>query len=91
MTITLAAVYAPIGFTQGLTGTLFREFAFTLAGAVVISGIVAVTLSPMMSVEAAEASWRGKAGFAGFVDRTFTRLENWYGAPPHGLAGLPRP
>ena len=48
MTITLAAVYAPIGFLAGLTGTLFREFAFTLAGAVIISGIVALTLSPMM-------------------------------------------
>ena len=47
MTITLAAVYAPIGFT-GLTGSLFREFAFTLAGAVIISGVVALTLSPMM-------------------------------------------
>src|SRR5262245_15100003 len=49
MTITLAAVYAPIGFTQGLTGSLFREFAFALAGAVVISGFVALTISPMMS------------------------------------------
>jgi len=49
MTITLAAVYAPIGFQGGLTGTLFKEFAFTLAGAVVISGIVALTLSPMMA------------------------------------------
>ena len=49
MTITLAAVYAPIGFQGGLTGSLFREFAFTLAGAVLISGIVALTLSPMMS------------------------------------------
>jgi multidrug efflux pump len=48
MTITLAAVYAPIGFTQGLTGDIFREFAFTLAGAVLISGFVALTLSPMM-------------------------------------------
>jgi len=48
MTITLAAVYAPIGFTQGLTGDVFREFAFTLAGAVLISGFVALTLSPMM-------------------------------------------
>ena len=44
MTLTLAAVYAPIGFLGGVTGTLFREFAFTLAGAVIISGIVAVTL-----------------------------------------------
>ena len=48
MTITLAAVYAPIGFQGGLTGSLFREFAFTLAGAVIISGVVALTLSPMM-------------------------------------------
>src|SRR5579872_4186549 len=48
MTLTLAAVYAPIGFQAGVTGALFREFAFTLAGAVVLSGIVALTLSPMM-------------------------------------------
>ncbi|MDE1462159.1 MexW/MexI family multidrug efflux RND transporter permease subunit [Spartinivicinus poritis] len=48
MTITLAAVYAPIGFMGGLTGTLFTEFAFTLAGAVIISGVIALTLSPMM-------------------------------------------
>ena len=48
MTITLAAVYAPIGFLTGLTGSLFREFAFTLAGAVIISGVIALTLSPMM-------------------------------------------
>jgi multidrug efflux pump len=49
MTITLAAVYAPIGIQGGLTGTLFKEFAFTLAGAVLVSGFVALTLSPMMS------------------------------------------
>ena len=49
MTLTLAAVYAPIGLMGGLTGTLFREFALTLAGAVIISGIVALTLSPVMS------------------------------------------
>ncbi|MDV6034443.1 MAG: efflux RND transporter permease subunit [Phycisphaera sp. RhM] len=49
MTITLATVYAPIGFQSGLTGMLFREFAFTLAAAVIVSGIVAVTLSPIMS------------------------------------------
>ena len=48
MTITLAAVYAPIGFVSGLTGALFREFAFTLAGSVIVSGIIALTLSPMM-------------------------------------------
>ena len=49
MTITLAAVYAPIGFLAGLSGALFKEFAFTLAGAVIISGIIALTLSPMMA------------------------------------------
>ncbi|MCG7393177.1 efflux RND transporter permease subunit [Microvirga sp. ACRRW] len=77
MTITLAAVYAPIGFTQGLTGSLFREFAFTLAGAVIISGIVAVTLSPMMSSKLLK-SHGSQSRFASFVDRTFTKLENWY-------------
>ncbi len=49
MTITLAAVYTPIAFQGGLTGSLFREFALTLAGAVTISGVVALTLSPVMS------------------------------------------
>ncbi|KAA5598155.1 efflux RND transporter permease subunit [Blastochloris sulfoviridis] len=78
MTITLAAVYAPIGFTQGLTGTLFREFAFTLAGAVIISGIIAVTLSPMMSSKLLKPHG-GHSGFSGVVDRVFTHVENWYG------------
>lgn len=49
MTITLALVYVPIGFVDGLVGALFKEFAFTLATAVMISGVVAVTLSPIMS------------------------------------------
>jgi multidrug efflux pump len=49
MTITLAAVYTPIGFQGGLTGSLFLEFAITLAAAVVVSGLVALTLSPVMS------------------------------------------
>lgn len=80
MTITLAAVYAPIGFVQGLTGSLFREFAFTLAGAVIISGIIAVTLSPMMSSRLLKPhAAGGQRGFAGAVDRYFTKLENWYG------------
>src|SRR5258706_9787867 len=70
MTITLAAVYAPIGIQGGLTGSLFREFAFTLAGAVLVSGIVALTLSPMMgaSLLRAEDSDRG---FAGWLNRRF--------------------
>src|SRR5260370_3249415 len=49
MTITLAAVYTPVGIQGGLTGTLFREFAFTLAGSVIVSGVVALTLSPMLA------------------------------------------
>jgi multidrug efflux pump len=77
MTITLAAVYAPIGIQGGLTGALFREFAFTLAGAVVVSGIVALTLSPMMSSKLLRAGATEK-GFAGIVNRQFDRGRNLY-------------
>src|SRR5437773_939254 len=78
MTLTLAAVYAPIGFLGGVTGTLFREFAFTLAGAVIISGIVAVTLSPMMcSLLLTRTMTQGR--FARIIDNTFSRLAQWYG------------
>ncbi|MBI1190036.1 MAG: multidrug efflux protein [Tepidisphaera sp.] len=77
MTITLAAVYTPIGFQSGLTGQLFREFAFTLAAAVVISGIVAVTLSPIMSAWMVPAE--GKEGwFTRFVNGLFDRLRHLY-------------
>src|SRR6202166_3967796 len=78
MTLTLAAVYTPIGFLGGVTGTLFREFAFTLAGAVIISGIVAVTLSPMMcSLLLSRNSAQGR--FARLIDRGFSRLADGYG------------
>jgi multidrug efflux pump len=78
MTVTLAAVYAPIGFQSGLTGSLFREFAFTLAGAVTISGIVALTLSPMMSSRLLRHP--DQAGrLAKRIDRGFERLKNSYG------------
>src|SRR3954451_12863155 len=78
MTLTLAAVYTPIGFLGGVTGTLFREFAFTLAGAVIISGIVAVTLSPMMcSLLLRREMTQGR--FARLIDRTFSRLAEAYG------------
>ena len=60
MTITLAAVFAPIGFVSGLTGALFREFAFTLAGAVIVSGVIALTLSPMMCSRLLKAQQRGR-------------------------------
>ncbi len=76
MTLTLAAVYAPIGFVGGLTGALFQEFAFTLASAVVISGIVALTLSPMMCSKLLKAGHQGR--FADLVDRVFSRLRNGY-------------
>ncbi|MDR5653222.1 efflux RND transporter permease subunit [Ruixingdingia sedimenti] len=76
MTITLAAVFAPLAFTGGLTGALFREFAMTLAGAVVISGIVALTITPTMSARLLKAGNHSR--FQRFVDRTFERLANWY-------------
>src|SRR6058998_81138 len=79
MTITLAAVYAPIALQGGLTGALFREFALTLAGAVFISGVVALTLSPMMSAHLLRAGHTDK-GFSGVVNRTFDRFRDWYGS-----------
>ena len=78
MTITLAAVYMPIGLQGGLTGSLFREFAFTLAGAVTISGVVALTLSPMMSSRMLKAGMT-EHGFAGKIERDFKRLRAAYG------------
>jgi multidrug efflux pump len=77
MTITLAAVYAPIGIQGGLTGALFREFAFTLAGAVTVSGIVALTLSPMMGSKLLRAGDTEK-GFAGWINRRFERVRQAY-------------
>ena len=77
MTITLAAVYAPIGFQGGLTGALFREFAFTLAGAVIVSGVVALTLSPMMSSKLLRSGGTDK-GFAGFVNHRFDAIRRRY-------------
>ncbi len=77
MTITLAAVYAPIAFQGGLTGALFREFALTLAGAVAISGVVALTLSPMMSAQLLRAGGQER-GLAGRINRGFDRLQGAY-------------
>ena len=78
MTITLAAVYAPIAFQGGLTGSLFREFAITLAGAVLISGVVALTLSPMMAAYFLHSAAEEEKGFAGFVNHTFDKLKKTY-------------
>ena len=77
MTATLVAVYLPIGLQGGLTGSLFREFAFTLAGAVTISGIVALTLSPMMSA-ALLREGDHERGFTGTVNRAFDRVRRGY-------------
>jgi multidrug efflux pump len=78
MTITLAAVYTPIGLQGGLTGSLFREFAFTLAGAVMISGVVALTLSPMMSAKLLRAGGQDR-GMARYSNRVFDRIRDFYG------------
>jgi multidrug efflux pump len=77
MTITLAAVYAPVGIQGGLTGALFREFAFTLAGAVVVSGVVALTLSPMMGARLLRAGDADR-GFAGWINRRFDSVRRIY-------------
>ena len=76
MTLTLAAVLSPLGFTGGLTGSLFREFAFTLAGAVIISGVVALTITPMMAARVLKSGEGSR--FQRIVDRTFERVANWY-------------
>jgi multidrug efflux pump len=77
MTITLAAVYAPVGIQGGLTGALFREFAFTLSGAVIVSGIVALTLSPMMGSRLLREG-AAHRGFAGVINRGFERVRQIY-------------
>ncbi len=77
MTITLAAVYAPIGLQGGLTGSLFREFAFTLAGAVIVSGVVALTLSPMMGARLLRTG-DTQRGFAGWINRRFEGVRRGY-------------
>jgi multidrug efflux pump len=77
MTITLAAVYTPVGIQGGLTGSLFREFAFTLAGAVIVSGVVALTLSPMMGARLLRTGDSGR-GFAGWINRRFDEVRAGY-------------
>ncbi|MBP1619314.1 MAG: acriflavine resistance protein [Acidobacteria bacterium] len=77
MTITLAAVYTPVALQGGLTGALFREFAFTLAGAVIVSGAVALTLSPMMSAKLLRPA-DAERGFAGWVNRRFDFVRRTY-------------
>ena len=77
MSITLAAVYAPIGLMGGMTGQLFSEFAFTLAATVVLSGVVALTLSPMLCSKVMAAE--GQSGrFSHFIDKVFSKLQQFY-------------
>ncbi|AOZ68517.1 multidrug efflux protein [Rhodobacter xanthinilyticus] len=76
MTITLAAVLSPLGFTGGLTGALFKEFAFTLAGSVILSGIIALTITPMMSGRILIEGH--SSGFQAWVDRTFDKIAGFY-------------
>ena len=77
MSITLVAVYAPIGLAQGFTAKLFQQFAFTLAGAIVISAFVALSLSPMMCSRIL-LPHSSEKGYTLFLERTFHRLMLWY-------------
>ena len=90
ITVVLIAVYAPIGFMGGLTGALFTSFAFTLAGAVTVSAVIALTLSPMMCSKFLKISTKGKSRFIAFTDRVFERIEqNYQYALNHTLEFLP--
>lgn len=85
MTTTLVAVYLPIGFQGGLTGVLFTEFAFTLAGSVLLSGVIALTLSPMMSAKMLKPHDEGGKGrFERWLDTRFDRLRHGYQRRLHG-------
>ncbi len=91
MTVVLIAVYVPIGFMGGLTGALFTEFAYTLAGSVLVSAIIALTLSPMMcSRFLKEPAPNERHRFTEFIDRQFNRLRNGYAGILHNsLNSLP--
>jgi len=84
MTIVLIAVYVPIGFQGGLTGALFTEFAFTLAGAVAVSGVVALTLSPMMCSRFFNSE-QDSSRFVHAIDRTFESIRQTYQRALHSL------
>ena len=84
MTIVLIAVYVPIGFQGGLTGALFTEFAFTLAGAVAVSGVVALTLSPMMCSRIFKPA-QDEGRFAKAIDRVFDKVHSGYLRLLHGV------
>jgi multidrug efflux pump len=83
MSLTLAAVYAPIGFLGGLTGNLFTEFAFTLASSVIISGVVALTLSPMLCSKLLSPSGN-ESRLEHWLEERFDSLRSWYQRRLHG-------
>ena len=83
MTVVLVAVYVPIGFQKGLTGALFTEFAFTLAGAVTVSAIIALTLSPMMCAKFFRSE-QEESRFVKLIDRQFERVRHGYARVLHG-------
>jgi multidrug efflux pump len=88
MTVVLIAVYVPIGFQKGLTGALFTEFAFTLVGAVTVSAIVALTLSPMMCSRFLKPHTKDRSGIEAhvvdFIDHTFDWVAGRYNRLLHG-------
>lgn len=84
ISVVLIAVYVPIGFMGGLTGALFTEFAFTLAGAVAISAIVALTLSPMMCSKFLKPSSHKEGGFVHYIDNKFATFQSKYEKWLHG-------
>src|SRR6202035_2610071 len=88
MTVVLVAVYVPIGFQGGLTGALFAEFAFTLVGAVTVSGVIALTLSPMLCSRLLKGHDPQRRGWddllAASIDRQFNRLRGGYSRRLHG-------
>ncbi len=85
ISVVLIAVYIPIGFMGGLTGALFTEFAYTLAGAVAVSAVIALTLSPMMASRFLKPyNHDGQGRFAAFIDRQFAGLRRGYERLLHG-------
>ncbi len=88
MTFTLAAVYAPIGFSAGLTGILFQEFAFTLSAAVIVSGFIALTLSPMMCSKLLKQE---SSKFTKYVDHQFEKIKVRYDKLIHAVIADYRP
>lgn len=87
-TVVLIAVYLPVGFMGGLTGSLFTEFAFTLVGAVIISTILALTLSPMMCSKIIKLPEKGSHGIMHYINLVLTKVERAYAAALHKVLNM---